>query len=192
MSYVFFPFPENQGDTLLRHNTSVVTSNSTPEPDPGSSPRTDRPSLGTPESLEEPVVPSSTASSLASNSEEETSQSSGSSDVVDPAEAPSANTTTAIVKNPASPLPVSVSTAPRTTGLTPIDECMIGSYAALVQNAPKALSEGQEITLKIGMWHDRFVESKLRIGLVIGKGVDGKYYFENQLRNVGELSFLLV
>jgi hypothetical protein len=64
---------------------------------------------------------------------------------------------------------------------------MIGSYASLVQTAPKALSDGQEISLKIGMSHDHFVESKLMIGLAVGKGVDGKYYFENQLRNVGEL-----
>lgn len=85
------------------------------------------------------------------------------------------------------------STLPTATGLTAIDECMVQSYQALIQNAPKALTEGQEITLKIGTWLIRPMDGIAdELCTALGKGTDGKYYFENQLQNVRELSLIAV
>ncbi|KAI5449595.1 hypothetical protein NCC49_004525 [Naganishia albida] len=62
----------------------------------------------------------------------------------------SARLSSVVPPRPVTPPQAAASTSTSSTGLSAIDRCMTQSYQALVQNAPEALTDGQEITLKIG------------------------------------------
>lgn len=60
----------------------------------------------------------------------------------------SARLSSVVPPRPVTPPQAAASTSTSSTGLSAIDRCMTQSYQALVQNAPEALTDGQEITLR--------------------------------------------